>query len=179
MKTADQILDEGAATFRERNAIYGDNFRLVGPIMETLFPGGAHLETAEDHTRYHILVLQIVKITRYAQNWRKGGHHDSMVDLSVYAAMLAQIDGELGGESIEGDAGGKDIGSVRLASISLGDFLMLGPSWKEKGFADSVRVVLGEARALGIARKDGSVVLLSEISGGGAIEDAQIRKPLW
>jgi len=32
------ILDEMADTFRQRNAVYGDNYRMVGKMMAVLFP---------------------------------------------------------------------------------------------------------------------------------------------
>ena len=34
----------------------------------------------------------INKIARYAENFDKGGHDDSLNDISVYAAMLRSID---------------------------------------------------------------------------------------
>ncbi|WP_211257020.1 hypothetical protein, partial [Xanthomonas pisi] len=38
--TAADILDAMAATFRERNAVYGDNAVMVGQVMQVLFPNG-------------------------------------------------------------------------------------------------------------------------------------------
>lgn len=91
---ADSVLEQAAKTYRERHAVYGDNYRMVGKIMAVLFPGGVKLETEADHNRFHIFMLEVVKLTRYANNWARGGHEDSQLDLSVYAAMLVEIDRE-------------------------------------------------------------------------------------
>lgn len=92
---AARILAKAAQTHRERHAVYGDNYRMVGKIMAVLFPEGVKLKTEADHNRFHILMLVVVKLTRYATNWRSGGHRDSLTDLSAYAAMLEAIDEEL------------------------------------------------------------------------------------
>lgn len=94
-KTAADFLDEGAKTFRERNAIYGDNYKNVGGAMAALFPEGVMLKTADDWNRMHIFILGIVKQSRYANNWSKGGHADSSHDNTVYSAMLEGIDAEI------------------------------------------------------------------------------------
>lgn len=94
-KTAADVLDEGAKTYRERNAIYGDNYLKVGAVMEALFPEGVFIKTADDWNRLHIFILGIVKQTRYIENWHKGGHADSTLDNTVYSAMLHQIDEDI------------------------------------------------------------------------------------
>jgi hypothetical protein len=90
--SAADILEEAATTFRDRNAVYGDNFKHVGEVMMGLFPEGLKVETAHDWNRLHILLLCVVKQTRYTFNWSKGGHHDSIRDNTVYSAMLEMID---------------------------------------------------------------------------------------
>lgn len=94
MKTADKILESAAETFRERNKVYGDNYKNVGQVMKGLFPDGVTLLTEEDHNRFHLLFLDVVKLTRYCNNWEKGGHQDSIHDSIVYGAMLESIDSE-------------------------------------------------------------------------------------
>lgn len=94
---AHEVLQEAANTFKERHAVYGDNWRTVGRTMKALFPKGLALTTEDDYNRFHILMLQVVKLTRYTENWSSGGHEDSQVDLSVYAAMMVQIDQEING----------------------------------------------------------------------------------
>ena len=95
MKTADEFLEEGAATFKERNKVYGDNYKNVGTVMTGMFPEGVMLKSADDWNRMHILLLAIVKLTRYCNNWNDGGHQDSIHDACVYAAMLESIDAEI------------------------------------------------------------------------------------
>lgn len=93
--SAHEILQDAASTFKERHEVYGDNWRTVGRVMKALFPKGVALNTEDDHNRFHILMLEVVKLTRYVENWSSGGHEDSQLDLSVYAAMLVQIDREI------------------------------------------------------------------------------------
>ena len=94
MKTGADILEEAAQTFREKNAVYGDNWRLVGRVMRGLFPNGLEIQSAEDWERLHILLLLVVKMTRYTVNF-KNGHIDSIRDATVYGAMLEMIDEEI------------------------------------------------------------------------------------
>lgn len=86
-----KALNDAADVFEERNLVYADAYLKVGEILRELFPQGVSLVTAEDHNRYHLLVLIIVKLTRYAPNWSTG-HEDSLKDIMVYAAMLQDLD---------------------------------------------------------------------------------------
>lgn len=88
---AGDILNSAAETFRERNVMYRENWKDVGATLAALFPAGISLKTPQDHTRFHFLVLMIVKISRYANMW-DNPHADSMRDLAVYAAMLESYD---------------------------------------------------------------------------------------
>lgn len=87
MKTADQILDEAAKTYRERNKTYGSNYLNVGAAMKGFFPNGVELKTDNDHVRFHIFCWIVGKLSRYANQW-ENGHQDSIHDIIVYAAML-------------------------------------------------------------------------------------------
>lgn len=87
-------LREAAGVFENRNAEYQDAYLIVGKVTENLFPNGVNLVTEEDHTRWHLLELIIVKLSRYSANW-KTGHKPSMDDLIVYGAMLAALDDEM------------------------------------------------------------------------------------
>ena len=89
----DAILEAGAATFRERNAIYGDNYRRIGALLLALFPEGGipAITKEEDANRLNLLIDCLGKIQRYAYNFTRGGHRDSAHDLMVYAAMLEEL----------------------------------------------------------------------------------------
>jgi hypothetical protein len=86
---AAEILESMADTFRERNKVYGDNYKLVGDVMKALFPQGVVLKTAEDFNRWHLFELQIVKLTRFAVSGLV--HKDSIHDEAVYAAMVESL----------------------------------------------------------------------------------------
>jgi len=86
-------LEEAVEIYKARNAVYGNNYELVGETMKGLFPNGLTLTTAHDWNRLHIFLLIVVKLSRYVVNWNNGGHADSMDDIIVYAALLGEIDG--------------------------------------------------------------------------------------
>lgn len=83
------ILDEMADTFRQRNLVYGDNYKNVGNVMVALFPNGIELKTAEDFNRWHLFELAIVKATRFANSGLT--HKDSIHDMGVYCAMTESL----------------------------------------------------------------------------------------
>ena len=86
--SADDIMIAMAETFRERNAVYGNNFKMVGPIMQILFPAGAPVELLGSH-QFHLFELLIVKLSRLAIS--NLSHLDSAHDAGVYAAMIEAI----------------------------------------------------------------------------------------
>lgn len=86
-------LHEMADLFAERNAVYKDNFRMVGRIMQAMFPDGVELSSEEDHNKFHLFMLAIVKLSRYAINYDQG-HKDSLDDMIVYLSMVAALDDE-------------------------------------------------------------------------------------
>ena len=88
-KNAGFILDEMADTYRARNQVYGDNFRMVGRVMEAMFPNGVVLRTADDFNRWHLFELKIVKLTRFAISGLL--HVDSIHDDGVYSAMVEAL----------------------------------------------------------------------------------------
>jgi hypothetical protein len=92
-KSAPDFLDAAAATFRERNSLYGNNYQREGALLLALFPEGGipAIKTPEDANRLHVLVACVTKLQRYAHNWAEGGHQDSAHDLQVYAAMLEEF----------------------------------------------------------------------------------------
>jgi len=90
-KTVPEILRECAATYEERNKLYGDNYKHFGKVMAGCFPNGITLKTEDDWVRMGLLIQVTSKITRYAQNLETGGHKDSAHDTIVYAAMLEEM----------------------------------------------------------------------------------------
>lgn len=84
-QTAADILSAAAATFRERNAVYGSNYLMIRQLMDVLFPAG--VPTALVHTdRWHLFELMLVKLSRFAISGLT--HQDSIRDLTVYGAMV-------------------------------------------------------------------------------------------
>ena len=89
--TADSVLGEMAALFRERNGAYKDNYKMVAPIMRTLFPDGVPPGLVLDD-RWHLFELAVVKLTRFAISGLN--HSDSARDAAVYLAMIDAINKE-------------------------------------------------------------------------------------
>jgi hypothetical protein len=90
-RNAPDILAKAAETFRERNALYGNNYVQFGPIAAAMFPEGLTLKSAEDFARFGVFVQALSKFTRYAANLQDGGHRDSAHDMAVYGAMLEEL----------------------------------------------------------------------------------------
>jgi hypothetical protein len=96
MKTVPELLREAASTYEQRNAIYGDNYKHFGSVMVALFQGQCvFLDNTDDHNRFGVFTQIVSKLTRYAENFSSGGHDDSLLDMSVYCAMLRELDTEL------------------------------------------------------------------------------------
>ena len=92
-RRAPDLLSEGAETFRERNAIYGDTYLAFGEVCAALFPEGLSIRAGDvdGFNRLGVFVQCISKVARYASSLPKGGHLDSAHDLMVYAAMLEEV----------------------------------------------------------------------------------------
>jgi hypothetical protein len=90
-KRAPELLESGAATYRERNKVYGDNYHHFGQLMMGLFPRGITVNTPEDWNRLALVINCAGKLQRYTQSFARGGHQDSAHDLMVYAAMLEEL----------------------------------------------------------------------------------------
>jgi len=87
-KNPADILADMADTYRERNTVYGDNYKRVGPIMGILFPDGVPPELLASD-QFHLFELIIVKLSRFAISGLT--HQDSIHDSAVYAAMIDAI----------------------------------------------------------------------------------------
>lgn len=88
---APEILEAGAATFRARNAAYGNDYHRFGELMQAMFPGGIEPQDEAGWSRLGVFVMCLGKLGRYAAQFERGGHRDSAHDLMVYAAMLQEL----------------------------------------------------------------------------------------
>jgi hypothetical protein len=87
-RTAADVLAEMAQTYRERNKVYGDNFRMVAKLVAVLFPNGVPSELVVTD-QWHLFELKLVKLSRFAIS--NLTHVDSIHDDAVYAAMIEAI----------------------------------------------------------------------------------------
>jgi hypothetical protein len=85
--TVPAMLEEMAATFKERNTTYRDNYLIVGQMLAALYPDGITLKTPEDFIRFHLVDWTIGKLSRWANTGMD--HEDSIKDAAVYTTMLA------------------------------------------------------------------------------------------
>lgn len=93
--SAPELLEAGARTYRQRNELYGDNYKHFGSIMAAMFPDGLPADMGSaDWNRLALLMNVVGKAQRYAMNLRRGGHRDSARDAMVYAAMLEELTDE-------------------------------------------------------------------------------------
>ena len=86
--TAADILANMADTYRERNKVYGDNYKMVAKLMQVLFPKGVPPELVVTD-QFHLFELKLVKLSRFAIS--NLTHLDSIHDDAVYAAMIEAI----------------------------------------------------------------------------------------
>lgn len=84
-KSAADILEDMAKTFRERNAVYGDNYKMVAKLVAVLFPKGVPPELVITD-QWHLFELKLVKLSRFAIS--NLTHQDSIHDDGVYSAMI-------------------------------------------------------------------------------------------
>lgn len=84
------LLQAAAETMRTRNAAYKNAWRdLNGKILHMLYPEGLTLKTENDFTKFHLLMLMVIKLTRITSS--NLTHTDSCRDLTVYSTMLEAI----------------------------------------------------------------------------------------
>lgn len=90
MKPQDS-LRAAAEIYEQRNKLYGDNYKKYGHAFFPLLKG-LLVETPHDLNRMGVLHMILSKVSRYCENFNKGGHDDSLDDLAVYAMMLKELD---------------------------------------------------------------------------------------
>ena len=91
-KTVPERLTALGDLFRQRGKEYGSGYLQMGHILNCIFPDGLVLSSIESHERYALWIQIFYKTIRYANNINKGGHSDSVNDISVYSQMLAEFD---------------------------------------------------------------------------------------
>lgn len=103
--TVADMLEKLGDLYRQRNGLYGDNYKRTGRRMLGYFPDGIHLRTQEDFNRFSLFVHMDGKMSRYAQVMLRGeGHVDSLDDLSVYSQMQQEVDAEAREVKVENQA---------------------------------------------------------------------------
>lgn len=86
--TVKEAMEQSAKVYEERQQQYGDSYKMVGAIMQILFPIEQH-GMRIGHIRLHIVGWMVGKLCRYAVSVRNGKPtDDSLKDLAVYAMML-------------------------------------------------------------------------------------------
>ncbi|MCX7124097.1 MAG: hypothetical protein NTV32_10645 [Gammaproteobacteria bacterium] len=89
-----EILDEAAKTFADRDKQYGNNYLVIGEALAALLPNGIALKTPEDFNRFHLWLMALAKLSRYGKNLASGGQQDSIRDACVYSAILEAFDSD-------------------------------------------------------------------------------------
>jgi len=92
----EQILHDGASTYKEKQEDYGDSWRMVGEFLWRLAPSdGITLETPEDFISFGLYTRRLDKLARsfngefVKEDMNFEDVLDSHKDESVYAAMAA------------------------------------------------------------------------------------------
>ena len=93
-KTVPESLAALGEIYKDRNMLYGDDYKGHGNVMMALFPMGIVLNNQTDFNRYSCLKEIVTKISRYAMNFNRGGHDDSLDDIAVYSQMLKELDND-------------------------------------------------------------------------------------
>lgn len=90
--TVESILSEARQLYLDRMPAYGDVYKRFPHAFLALFPGHKipAITTIDDANRLQLMMQLLNKMTRYAQNFERGGHKDSARDMIVYAAMLEE-----------------------------------------------------------------------------------------
>jgi hypothetical protein len=87
-----KMLETLGSIFASRNKEYGDDYHHFGKTMLGFFPRGVTLKTEKDFGRFALFTFAAAKLSRYAKNFAKGGHPDSLDDAAVYSQMLQELD---------------------------------------------------------------------------------------
>ena len=88
----EEVLKGCIEVFKSRNKEYDNSYIHFGKTMVGHFTKGVLLESESDFSRFAILTTIASKLDRYAKNFSSGGHHDSLLDIINYCAMLIELD---------------------------------------------------------------------------------------
>lgn len=88
----EEVLKSCIEVFKSRNKEYDNSYITFGKTMVGHFSKGVLLESESDFSRFAILTTIASKLDRYAKNFSSGGHHDSLLDIINYCAMLIELD---------------------------------------------------------------------------------------
>lgn len=94
-----ELMEEAIKTYRKKNQDYGDSYKIIGHVMEKIFPKGITLNNASEFNRIGALILILTKITRYANLFSKekinfDSKNDTVMDLGVYSFILSYLEEE-------------------------------------------------------------------------------------
>ena len=93
VQPAADVLRSLAELQQAKTEEYGPTWKTFGPVVMALFPKGFTIEDEDEANRLALFFHIIDKSHRYANNFKRGGHYDSLKDISVYAALLGEYDG--------------------------------------------------------------------------------------
>lgn len=94
MKSVPRALADLGKLYRQRNKLYGSNYKHFGMVLHGMFPNGLTVKGPEEFNRLALFLQLVHKLTRYARAMPKKGHVDSLDDIAVYAQMLQEYDAE-------------------------------------------------------------------------------------
>lgn len=98
--TVPENLIKMAELYKQRNSVYGDTFFSFGKVMNGVFNGRpVTIQSVDDWNRIGTLMHVVDKLSRYGSNFDRGGHEDSLNDISVYSQILRFVDQETQDES--------------------------------------------------------------------------------
>ena len=94
LTTADKVLSEMAKTFKAKNKVYKDNYKMVARIVRAMWPDGVPSRLVMTE-HWHLFELKLVKLARFVNSDLT--HIDCIHDDGVYSAMIEAIISKRGG----------------------------------------------------------------------------------
>jgi hypothetical protein len=85
----DERLEKLAIHFREKNNLYGAQYKRFGKLMMLLL-GPIKIETEDEYNRIMTIFNIVTKIDRYCFGF-KAHHSDSLDDLAIYSQILQEL----------------------------------------------------------------------------------------